>query len=192
MTFQIEQNNLYWLAGILEGEGSFMKPYSKKNTAAPRIAMVSTDKDIIYRVGKLLEIKTIQERKSPPGYGYKTQYFFTLVSSRCIEIMNTLYPLMGERRQRQIKTALDAVPKFWEHNCKWCDSRIKRDPSAIGQVPNYCSDTCRRASRNNYDKEYRNRPGHREYMREYKKKRKNERKVLDIDIFPSLSLVKRN
>ena len=44
--------DLYWLAGLLEGEGSFMRgPPSRPNM--PAIAIQMTDEDVIQRVAQL-------------------------------------------------------------------------------------------------------------------------------------------
>ena len=70
----MELRDLYWLAGWLEGEGSFTfntgtKPYISNS---PRISSVSTDRDVVNRAATMM----------------------------------TLFVLMGQRRQDDIKHIL--------------------------------------------------------------------------------------
>ena len=104
--------DLAWLAGLLEGEGSFLKaPPSSPN--CPRISLEMTDKDVVERAASLMNGK---------------------VATRAVELMRVLHPEMGSRRRSQIDAALetyierrrgdntrrlseDQVRQIREHNC---------------------------------------------------------------------------
>jgi len=93
------ERELGWLAGLLEGEGSF---YQTKE-GYPAISIGMNDEDVIAHAAKLMGVSV-----SPfvPKTG-KTTYRVHIKSRvRAGRIMSTLYPLMGERRQRQIVAAL--------------------------------------------------------------------------------------
>lgn len=104
----MDRKDLYWLAGLLEGEGSFMKgaPCEAKY---PRIKLHMTDLDIIQRVATLFEIKyicTIKEKNT----NWKDSYSILVKGKRAVRIMNELYPLMGTRRKQQIENAIGYQP----------------------------------------------------------------------------------
>lgn len=99
----MEDKDLHWLAGLLEGEGSFCKgPPSNPNSALISIQMV--DEDIISRVSNLFGvsyffIKSKNER-------WKDTYSTIVRGKSAVNLMIQLRPLMGLRRQGQIDAAL--------------------------------------------------------------------------------------
>ncbi len=51
----MDERILHWLAGLLEGEGSFLKPPpSAPNT--PRITLQMTDEDVVQRVQEIFDL----------------------------------------------------------------------------------------------------------------------------------------
>jgi hypothetical protein len=105
----IENADFFWLAGILEGEGSFMKgpPTKPKN---PRITMVSTDEDVLARVAKLFDSPYCMVTVRPE---YKQKYQTAINGKRAVDLMLLLRPFMSIRRQQQIDIAIAC----WEPNC---------------------------------------------------------------------------
>jgi hypothetical protein len=94
-----------WLAGYLEGEGSFLKgPPSELYKL--RVQSWTTDEDVAEKVAKLLGTR-IRTRYQRPGGNYKTAYPVSLRGRRAAEWMQRLRPLMGQRRQSQIDRALE-------------------------------------------------------------------------------------
>lgn len=107
---QISEDDLNWLAGLLEGEGSFMAgPPSAPNR--PSISVHMTDEDVIRRVATLFDIGFVQIIKGKRAH-HKTSYAVRLRGARAVELMKLLEPLMGIRRQDQIKRVVSSyVPK---------------------------------------------------------------------------------
>jgi DNA-binding NarL/FixJ family response regulator len=106
MKFNISVENLIWLSGWLEGEGSFMSgPPSKPNTCV--IAAVTTDLDIAEKVAKIMTISVIKQkkRKNDPEH-YKQTYYVRLQGEKAFNLMKDLKSLMGKRRQEQIDKAM--------------------------------------------------------------------------------------
>ncbi len=100
----MEDHDLHWLAGLLEGEGSFLKgPPSAPNQ--PRICCQMTDRDVIQRVAGLFEVHYIN-KVVPRIPIWKTSYQVLIRGIKAVELMKTLRPLMGERRQSQIDDAV--------------------------------------------------------------------------------------
>lgn len=95
----MKTSDIYWLAGLLEGEGSFQWYHS-----TPIIRVEMTDKDIIERATALLNpIYEIRVRQLPSG---KESFRVVTSTSLAVQWMMTLYPLMGRRRQESIEYAL--------------------------------------------------------------------------------------
>ena len=103
-------DDLFWLAGLLEGEGSFMHgPPSAPNT--PRISINMTDEDIIARVAALFDVKYHHVRLTPYGVerGWKPSFVCTITGKRAIELMKILSPLMGNRRKSKIYEIISSL-----------------------------------------------------------------------------------
>lgn len=92
--------DLSWLAGLLDGEGSFFKG---KNNGLARIECQMTDEDTIAKAARLMGVG-YGKRKPLPGR--KTIYRLALTGPRAEIVMRELTPLMGTRRQQQIRDAL--------------------------------------------------------------------------------------
>ena len=94
--------DIYYIAGILEGEGCFL------TNGSPTIKLSMTDRDIVMRVRNLMGAnKIIHAFKSSLKNGWKQKYTLTLHGSLAIQWMMTLYPLMGERRRTKIKEVIE-------------------------------------------------------------------------------------
>ena len=107
--------DLYWLAGLLEGEGCFGTTVNHKRYKGeeygiyryPEISLGMTDGDIVDRVAELFETKVwIQKPRSDK---HQTVYRTALTGSRAKALMEKLYPLMGERRSRKIQQILTDI-----------------------------------------------------------------------------------
>lgn len=68
----MENNDLHWLAGLLEGEGSFMKP-SPSSPNCPIISLQMTDEDIVKRVSLLFNCKYHSSNRGADK-GWKTVF----------------------------------------------------------------------------------------------------------------------
>lgn len=99
----MDAQTLYWLAGLLEAEGSFIAPPpSSPNT--PLISIMMTDEDIIARVAAIFGKKYHQVRRQKEHH--KKAYVTHLKGHRAHDFMRELYPLMSTRRKQQIDRAL--------------------------------------------------------------------------------------
>lgn len=100
---------LFWLAGWLEGEGSFVAPPPSDPRRA-RIMGTTRDADVAAEVGRLLDVSphfshNARERRM----GWSPTWRLLRRGRRAVDLMHGLYPLMGSRRQAQIESALAAV-----------------------------------------------------------------------------------
>lgn len=105
-----------WLAGFLEGEGSFLW-YSTKSRAAkrgerpnerilyPRVQFITTDCDVAMRAAALMGGNTVSHRPHPVPR-HKDQYRHKLSGQRALDLMRLLLPHTGERRSADIQSIL--------------------------------------------------------------------------------------
>ena len=98
------EQKFYWLAGLLEGEGSFMAP-SPSSPNQPRISLQMTDEDVVAKAAQLFEKK--YHRVEPKKPTHKAVYMLTVKGAQAANWMKELVPLMSRRRQEQIKRALE-------------------------------------------------------------------------------------
>lgn len=95
----IDREDLLWLAGLLEGEGSF----DLHRGRYPRIRLGMTDRDVVGRAATVMGTKVRTTLRPAPW----TATFHTEVSGeRAAEILWDLLPLMGARRSSRIATIL--------------------------------------------------------------------------------------
>jgi hypothetical protein len=94
---------LYWLAGILEGEGTFMSgPPSRPNAPIVRISM--TDRDVVERSATLLRraVTPVRARKAH----YKPPFITQLRGAEAVDLMLAVRPVLGPERTAQIDRVL--------------------------------------------------------------------------------------
>lgn len=103
-----EAADLAWLAGLIEGEGSFSHHVERKQVHSLRIRVVMSDEDVVRRCLMVSGLGTFhgphQDMRNP---AYKPTWAWQ-VSSRedVVALMTALRPLMGERRRSQIDECL--------------------------------------------------------------------------------------
>jgi hypothetical protein len=111
----MDREQLAWLAGYLEGEGSFTARPNTAKTGAYRFAVrvATTDLDVAQKAQRILGPDAkLYQMTHVPGIR-KTAWTVNVarhlvVESLCLELL----PFMGERRQSQIRTVLEALQKF--------------------------------------------------------------------------------
>ena len=101
--------DLYWLAGLLEGEGSFdyQCRESEQRHGRPRIQFASTDHDIAVRVAALFKKRVNGPYRAYGGQLNKKPMYKVLLSGpRAVGLMFTLWSILGTRRREQIKVSV--------------------------------------------------------------------------------------
>jgi len=97
----IKTIDIAWLAGLVEGEGSFLFNTSD----SPGIAIQMSDRDIVARVAAMFN-RNVTGPYKPRYEGSKESWSCRCHGKDAIAWMMTLYPLMGERRQEKIRDIL--------------------------------------------------------------------------------------
>jgi hypothetical protein len=103
MDAQDPTHELHWLAGLLEGEGSFMAG-PPSNPRMPVISVHMTDEDVMARLGRIFARKVYMVMPRNPRW--RTTYQVRVQGGNAVRWMTLLRPLMGARRQAQIDRAI--------------------------------------------------------------------------------------
>lgn len=103
-----ERDRLFWLVGLLEGEGSFLVGPPSDPTR-PRISIQMTDEDVIQQVAKLFG-RTYYKCGNRSPNSWKDSYAVKVRGAKAVEIMRQIRPYMSARRKAQIDRALTCWP----------------------------------------------------------------------------------
>jgi hypothetical protein len=105
VTFTLEE--LSWLAGLFEGEGSFYQATSGAS-GSPIASITMTDEDVIQRVSRLVckSAFSFLGKSGFAGINSKRKYKVMLTGQAAISFMKLLTPFMCSRRCEQIADAI--------------------------------------------------------------------------------------
>ena len=120
----MKEFDFYWLVGLLEGEGSFMKG----SPSAPNMVKISlqmTDEDVVKRVGLLFGRK--YHKVTPKNTKHKDSYSVCLTGTKALDLMKIMKPHMSLRRQEQIQRALDSYDPFYKDKIIVINSKLKEN-----------------------------------------------------------------
>lgn len=102
---RLTTEELQWLAGLLEGEGSFL-PGPPSRPTTPYLSMEMCDRDVIGRAARLMNIGHIHEYRRHLTAGHKVSYKILQRGPRAVALMRAVLPLMGNRQSRDIERAI--------------------------------------------------------------------------------------
>lgn len=106
----ISTAQIHWIAGLLEGEGTFTKTTPASQTLGScsiRVGFSSTDQDVTLKLANLLGFGSIH-RITPKTnrWSSREQFRWETAGIRAAGLMMTVYTLMGKRRQEKIRELL--------------------------------------------------------------------------------------
>jgi hypothetical protein len=95
-------NDSAWLAGLLEGEGTFEA--DQVNGSSGRVAICMTDRDVVDRAARMMmaEVTTKLLNKYRPAFNRKPMYFARVSGTRARQVMERILPYLGERRAERV------------------------------------------------------------------------------------------
>lgn len=113
MPIELADLDAAWLAGLLEGEGSFMRA-PPSDPRRPIVALSMTDEDVVQRAARLMANGHYARSDRRPGK-WKPTFRVFVKGAPAVELMRALRPLMGTRRQAQIDAALASFRSSPDH-----------------------------------------------------------------------------
>lgn len=108
---------LQWVAGLIEGEGSFGVDNRKQSGYTPRVSVGMTDEDVIRKAHAVTGVGRVygpyEVKRSNVGAGpFKPRYQWVTQGKQAAELMKGIYCFMGERRQGRIREILDGYDTY--------------------------------------------------------------------------------
>jgi hypothetical protein len=101
-----------WVAGFIEGEGSF-QVQRIKGRCYPRITAWQVDREPIDRLQNLLGGKICKVNRSvtmrKDGYNRQDIYYWELRSKAAVDLLNRISPLLSTRRNEQASKMMNEV-----------------------------------------------------------------------------------
>jgi hypothetical protein len=94
-----DRDDVLWLAGLLEGEGSFDAHRGKY----PRVRLAMTDRDVVGRAASLMDTSLRLALHPAPA---KATWHSEVSGEKAAEIMRAILPHMGARRSQKIADVL--------------------------------------------------------------------------------------
>lgn len=118
----MDLSELRWLAGLLEGEGSFLRPVPS-SPRCPAVKLEMCDRDVVEHAARLLQrsVKPVKPRVA----GHRPSYVTVVKGRPAIRLMVELAPLMSVVRRAQIRRALADVAgtrlpaRAWTASMPW-------------------------------------------------------------------------
>lgn len=99
----MDDSEFFWLCGLLEGEGSFMKgPPSRPQY--PVLSITTTDEDVIQRVSALLGVGYCRVTKRRDHW--RQSYSLRIHGKKAVSLMQKMRPHMSRRRKGRIDAAV--------------------------------------------------------------------------------------
>jgi hypothetical protein len=101
--------DIAWLAGLLEGEGCFTCSFQNGNNfATPRIQLTMTDQDVVEKAARLLNTKVTSTDWRTKGD--KAVFRTSLARQEDLKkVLTDIHPFMGKRRQEKIDELLQVI-----------------------------------------------------------------------------------
>jgi hypothetical protein len=136
---------LAWLAGLLEGEGSFIvarpaTPSGRSERVRITISLQMTDRDVVERAHRIVGQGSLHQAKRQKEH-HKDTHIWRLSSMVLVmSLISLLRPNMGLRRQEQIDACLRAVDQIGGPT-----QRVRRHGRSKYELDGCRCDVCRAA-----------------------------------------------
>jgi len=103
---RLTERELGWVAGLLEGEGSFDRTNRSKKASLRniRITCSMTDRDVLQRLCRIVGAGTV--RGPYANRNNKPMYTVAIIGASAYDLMKQIEPEMGQRRATKIRALL--------------------------------------------------------------------------------------
>ncbi|GAA4981160.1 hypothetical protein [Actinopolymorpha pittospori] len=124
MITEADREDVIWLAGLLEGEGTFDLHRGKY----PRVRVAMCDRDVVGRAATLFG-STIRLTLKPAPF--QATWHAEISGARAVEIMTAVLPHMGARRSAKIAEVLGRAAMRKETRGSIPGPRLTRPPGLL-------------------------------------------------------------
>lgn len=91
----MEPTDAAWMAGLFEGEGSFLAD----NGGKIRVSIAMTDRDVVDRFARLTGANLLGPYRYANGGTRKPSYRVVVNGPRAVALIELIWPYLGERRR---------------------------------------------------------------------------------------------
>jgi hypothetical protein len=139
----VNEVEVAWVAGLLEGEGYFCGVNRTRRTPEPIVQLSMQDRDVVEKFRSILggtQSITAYDRMGQKNYKeyHKPIYTLFIRGYAAIRIMQTILPHMGERRATKIREAID----IW-NNRPVKKREMRLPPICHPEKRHYCQGLCK-------------------------------------------------
>jgi hypothetical protein len=127
--------DIVWAAALIEGEGcivagEYRSQREDRLVRQFRLAVEMTDLDILVRLRGILGPQATLRERRPPSVNpkHRRRYILVLTGCELAGWLMTIYPIMGERRQTKIRSALTLWKKM---RTNWRHANLRQTPLRI-------------------------------------------------------------
>lgn len=101
------EQEILWLAGLLEGEGSFrwLSKTPKRKQILAQIYLKMTDEDVVRHAANIMGVSYHPVKMTNPTW--KPAFYCQVFGQSATAIMRQILPFMGQRRSAKIEECLD-------------------------------------------------------------------------------------
>jgi hypothetical protein len=100
---RLTKSELWWIAGLLEGEGCFTIQDRMKKWASLRIEMQTADRDVLERVVEFTGLGKVNGPYKTRAAHHSPMYGWHLYGRTAIAFVAKVYPLLCDRRRARIE-----------------------------------------------------------------------------------------
>lgn len=99
-----------WLAGLLEGEGSFITALLS-DRIRPRVALSMCDEDVVAKVAAMRDVAYCQTNHYQRNPRWEPAFRITACGAEAVEVVRAVRPFIGTRRiDKAIVSAVSRAP----------------------------------------------------------------------------------
>lgn len=107
MVVVMDNEDVAWVAGFLEGEADFWKQTSSRGHVRVGVRVTSTDEDVLRDLERLVPHSRIRGPRKPHSLGKKPEWFWELgLRLAVVDLLGQIRPWMGKRRTVRIDELL--------------------------------------------------------------------------------------
>lgn len=107
--------DIHWIAGLLEGEGSFG---ASDKGRVPTVQCCMTDEDVLDRLQSLVPGQRLGPYRREGKPEWKPMHRWAVTGVRAVGVMQMLFPLLGKRRRARIEEVLAVWKTYPAHPTK--------------------------------------------------------------------------
>ena len=107
--FGNDEESLAWAAGLFDGEGSTTTsgPWDTPHLTVPQAGSATAPPEVLTRFHRVVGVGAVKGPRLPRNPNWRPMWHFIASGSLAMEIIELLWPYLGEVKRRQAQLALE-------------------------------------------------------------------------------------